>query len=107
MVWLDEDSGTVSSRLSQTDEMYGQGFVAYLARFLLNYDEDCREYFNGKLDVVVPRRDGSEIWDEFRVCICCFDSEVFVAFSRLFMLMVQRRLEWKGGRTHGIGISKA
>lgn len=67
MVWLDEDSGTVSSRLSQTDETYGQGFVAYLARFLLNYDEGCREYFKGKLDCTLPKRDGSHVWEEFRV----------------------------------------
>lgn len=66
-MWLDEDSGTVSSRLSQADETYGQGFVAYLARFLLNYDEGCREYFDGKLDVLVPKRDGSHVWDEFQV----------------------------------------
>ncbi|CAM9736748.1 unnamed protein product, partial [Ectocarpus fasciculatus] len=66
MVWLDEDSGTVSSRLSQTDETYGQGFVAYLARFLLNYDEGCREYFKGKLDCTLPKRDGSHVWEEFR-----------------------------------------
>lgn len=67
MVWLDEDSGTVSTRLSLADETYGQEFVAYLARILLNYDEGCREYFSGQLDVLVPRRDGSHIWDEFRV----------------------------------------
>lgn len=67
MVWLDEDSGTVSSRLSQADETFGQGFVAYLARFLLNYDEGCREYFRGKLERVVPKRDGSHVWEEFRV----------------------------------------
>ncbi|CAB1103440.1 unnamed protein product [Ectocarpus sp. CCAP 1310/34] len=66
MVWVNEDSGTVSSRLSQTDETYGQGFVAYLARFLLNYDEGCREYFKGKLDCTLPRRDGSHVWEEFR-----------------------------------------
>lgn len=67
MVWLNEDSGTVSSRLSQADETYGPGFVAYLARFLLNYDEGCREYFKGKLDCALPKRDGSHIWEEFRV----------------------------------------
>lgn len=67
MVWLNEDSGTVSSRLSEADETYGPGFVAYLARFLLNYDEGCREYFKGKLDCALPKRDGSHIWEEFRV----------------------------------------
>lgn len=67
MVWLDAETGTVSSRLSQADEMYGKGFVAYLARFLLNYDEGCREYFNARLDVLVPKRDGSHVWEEFRV----------------------------------------
>lgn len=67
MVWLNEDSGTVSTRLSQADETYGQGFVAYLARFLLNYDEGCREYFKAKLDFALPKRDGSEVWEEFRV----------------------------------------
>ncbi|CAM9556013.1 unnamed protein product [Ectocarpus sp. 13 AM-2016] len=66
MVWVNEDSGTVSSRLSQADETYGQEFVAYLARFLLNYDEGCREYFKGKLDCTLPRRDGSHVWEEFR-----------------------------------------
>ncbi|CAM9546268.1 unnamed protein product [Ectocarpus sp. 6 AP-2014] len=66
MVWVNEDSGTVSSRLSQADETYGQGFVAYLARFLLNYDEGCREYFKGKLDCTLPKRDGSHVWEEFR-----------------------------------------
>ncbi|CAM9928194.1 unnamed protein product, partial [Hapterophycus canaliculatus] len=66
MVWLNEDSGTVSTRLSQADETYGQGFVAYLARFLLNYDEGCREYFKGKLDCALPKRDGSHVWEEFR-----------------------------------------
>lgn len=60
----------MSSRLSQADQTYGQGFVAYLARFLLNYDEGCREYFDGKLDVMVPKRDGSHVWDEFRVRRC-------------------------------------
>lgn len=67
LLWLDEDSGTVSSRLSEVDETFGPGFVTYLARFLLNYDEGCREYFNDKLDLLVPRRDGSHIWEEFRV----------------------------------------
>lgn len=67
MVWVNEDSGTVSSRLSQADETYGQGFVAYLARFLLNYDEGCREYFKGKLDCTLPKRDDSHVWEEFRV----------------------------------------
>ena len=76
MVWLDEDSGTVSSRLSQVDETYGQGFVAYLARFLLNYDEGCREYFDCKLDVLVPKLDGSHVWNEFRVR-CLFESGWF------------------------------
>lgn len=57
----------MSSKLSQADETYGQGFVAYLARFLLNYDEGCREYFDFKLDLLVPKRDGSHVWDEFRV----------------------------------------
>eukprot|EP00752_Nemacystus_decipiens_P006152 g5550.t1 len=66
MIWLNEDSGTVSSRLSEADETYGPGFVAYLARFLLNYDEGCREYFKGKLDCALPKRDGSHIWEEFR-----------------------------------------
>lgn len=59
----------MSSRLSQADQTYGQGFVAYLARFLLNYDEGCREYFDGKLDVMVPKRDGSHVWDEFRAFV--------------------------------------
>lgn len=67
MVWLDEDSGTVSARLSKADDTYGPGFVAYLARFLLNYDEGCREYFKGKLDCALPKRDGSHVWEEFRV----------------------------------------
>lgn len=67
MIWLNEDSGTVTNRLSQVDETFCQGFVAYLARFLLNYDESCERYFRHKLDVVVPRLDGSETWEEFRV----------------------------------------
>lgn len=72
----------MSSRLSQTDETYGQGFVAYLARFLLNYDEGCREYFKGKLDCTLPKRDGSHVWEEFRVRpfflqYCCCGLRVF------------------------------
>lgn len=79
MVWLNEDSGTVSSRLSEADDTYGPGFVAYLARFLLNFDEGCREYFKGKLDCALPKRDGSHIWEEFRVRRCRF--MVFKSFS--------------------------
>lgn len=86
MVWLDEDSGTVSSRLSQADETYGQGFVAYLARFLLNYDEGCREYFKGKLDCALPRRDGSHIWEEFRVRL------VLISLSALVSSWVNQSL---------------
>lgn len=67
MVWLSEDSGTVASRLSEVDQAFCQGFVAYLARFLLNYDDGCKRFFQHKLEVAVPRLDGSEQWDEFRV----------------------------------------
>lgn len=67
MVWLDEDSGTVVTTLTQVDEAYCAGFVAYLARFLLNYDEACKVYFTRKVEVAAKRADGSEIWEEFRV----------------------------------------
>lgn len=67
MVWLNEDSGTVVSTLSRVDETFCQGFVAYLARFLLNYDEGCKRYFEHKMEVAAPRLDGGEKWEEFRV----------------------------------------
>lgn len=66
MVWLDADSGTVVSTLSQVEETYCEGFVAYLARFLLNYDDDCKAYFRHKMDVAVKKADGRERWEEFR-----------------------------------------
>lgn len=68
-MWLDADSGTVVSTLSQVEETYCEGFVAYLARFLLNYDDDCKAYFRHKMDVAVKKADGRERWEEFRVRI--------------------------------------
>lgn len=70
MVWQDADSGTVVSTLSQVEETYCEGFVAYLARFLLNYDDACKAYFRHKVEVAVKRADGSERWEEFRVSAC-------------------------------------
>lgn len=67
MVWLNTDSGTVVSRLSKVDETFCEGFVAYLARFLLNYDDGCKRYFQHKVDIAVRRVDGTETWEEFRV----------------------------------------
>ena len=100
MVWLDEDSGTVSSKLSQVDETYGRGFVAYLARFLLNYDEGCQEYFNGRLDLLVPQKDGSHVWEEFQVrCIGSVSTIVFISAESqlLHLLHIRPRL---GGMDH-------
>ncbi|CAM9366497.1 unnamed protein product [Discosporangium mesarthrocarpum] len=65
MVWLGIDADTLAKRQSVATETYPEEFVAYLTRFLLNFDEECRLFFDEKLGIASSREESRVGWETF------------------------------------------
>ncbi|CAM9294722.1 unnamed protein product, partial [Phaeothamnion confervicola] len=48
-------------------------FVAYLARFLLNFDEDCRLFYSSSITAAVPERRQEAEWETFAALAASVD----------------------------------
>ncbi|CAM9262726.1 unnamed protein product [Choristocarpus tenellus] len=66
MVWVNVDPEALASQESQGMETYPEEFVAYLSRFLLNFDEECRLFYDERLATVPAEKEYAVRWETFQ-----------------------------------------